>query len=160
MSRERLKAARGEAQYFLAKAMVAETDDCILWPFSLKPNGYADVKIDGRMRYAHRIVCREAHGAPNDESLEAAHSCGKRNCINKRHLRWATHKENHQDRITHGTSNRGRTNGNAKLDERAVRIIRKAAGLGCGHQSLAEQFSISRRAVSSVVAGETWGWVL
>lgn len=159
MSRERLKAARGEAKAFLSAAMASETDDCILWPFSLKPNGYAEVKIDGRMRYAHRIVCETSHGTPANPELEAAHQCGRRNCINKRHLRWATHKENHQDRITHGTSNRGIANGNAKLDERSVRIIRKAAGLGFCHQHLAESFGVSRRAVSSVVAGKTWGWV-
>lgn len=92
---------------FIEAALLAETDDCILWPFAVrKSSGYAAFQLprgDGpRSRDAHRYVCGRAHG-PAPEGHEAAHSCGNRLCINKRHLRWTLPIGNMADAKAHRT---------------------------------------------------------
>ena len=86
----------------------SDTDDCIVFAGKQQPNGYGRVSVGGRYQRAHRLACRMAHGEPPRRSLDAAHSCGERMCINPRHLRWATRAENEHDKIAHGRSNRGR----------------------------------------------------
>lgn len=153
------KTARGEAAAFFEEAIAIETDECILWPFSKKTNGYADIKRNGRMNYVHRLMCLEAHGLPPTDGLEAAHSCGVRHCINKKHLRWATHKENHADRIMHGTSNRGAANGNAKLTAEGVLAIRARFCAGESRKSIAKDFGIQPATVTEITGNRVWGWV-
>lgn len=55
------RAKPGELEAIIAAGVRGQTDDCIVWPFSIdagKANGYAKC----RGQYAHRIVCLAAHG--------------------------------------------------------------------------------------------------
>jgi hypothetical protein len=60
------------------------------------------------VRRAHRVMCEIAHGPKPAPGFVAAHTCGKgrEGCVNPRHLRWASQKENMADKLLHGTSNR------------------------------------------------------
>lgn len=101
------------------------SDECLIWPFHRMANGYGQASLGGKRMSASRAMCILVNGAPTDESLEAAHSCGKGNqgCVNPKHLRWATASENQRDRELHGTSNAGdrhwtkrrKVNGNSEL---------------------------------------------
>lgn len=154
-------ATRGEARRFLLDAFVYEGDDCLIWPFNRDDKGYATTKWKGRSARAYRVVCEAAHGAPPTDEHEAAHSCGKGHlgCIAKGHLRWATHLENHGDRIEHGTNNRGESNGNALLNEFSVRRIRELMKEGSRSDDVGAQFGVSRATVNAIVRGENWSWV-
>ena len=44
--------------------------------------------------YAHRLVCWLFHGMPGAPGMQCAHLCGRRNCLNPRHLRWVMPKTN------------------------------------------------------------------
>lgn len=95
-------------QKFVADALSANTDACIVWPFAVrKSSGYGafSVRKDGKQCHydVHRFVCIEAHGAAPQNMPEAAHSCGNKLCINPRHLYWASHKQNMEDAKRHGT---------------------------------------------------------
>lgn len=78
-------------------------DDCLIWPFSKNTEGYAHVKSGGNLVLVHRISCVAAHGSPPSTSHQAAHSCGNGHlgCVNPKHLRWATPKENCADKRMH-----------------------------------------------------------
>lgn len=82
------------SRYFFEAAKLQETNDCILWPYGTDRNGYAMMRHKGRKVYAARRMCEEMHGPPPTPEHESAHSCHKRRCINKRHVRWKTHAEN------------------------------------------------------------------
>lgn len=95
--------ARSRAYQFLKASLSAVTQDCIEWPFHKNPRGYGRL---GDGRAAHRVMCEMAHGEPPFSNAQAAHWCGDASCVNPRHLRWATPKENEQDKYRHGTRRR------------------------------------------------------
>ena len=80
-------------------------DDCLMWPYFCDHNGYAKISLDGVQKFACRVACTIVHGEPPTPKHQAAHSCGKgrQGCVNPRHLRWATAKENAADKKLHGT---------------------------------------------------------
>lgn len=92
---------------FIRMALLSETDDCILWPFAIRKGtkyGHYSEMLNYKQYnfYIHNYICKLVHG-DRPEGCEAAHSCGNALCINHRHLRWATHCDNMQDAVRHGT---------------------------------------------------------
>src|SRR3546814_15498376 len=71
-------------------------------------------------------MCVLAHGEPVGDRDQAAHKCGRPKCVNPRHLRWATHRENMADKAIHGTETIDERNGKTTLTEEDVRAIRAA----------------------------------
>ena len=102
---------RGEARAFLEEAVSSQTDECIIWPFGTitdsKGKKYGMLRIDDKIRGAHREVCKRAHGDPPLPKAVACHAlkavCGSTLCINPRHLRWGTKSEDALQRRDDGT---------------------------------------------------------
>ncbi|WP_167543982.1 HNH endonuclease [Methylobacterium aquaticum] len=144
----------GQPMAFARQAAATKQDECITWPFGTDGHGYGRICSDG----AHRIVCEIAHGLAPTSEHEAAHSCGNghRGCVNPGHLRWATHKENHSDRILHGTNNAGETHGANKLTAQSVAEIRRLFADGSTKASLARSFNVSESCVRKIISGKNW----
>lgn len=124
---------------FIAFALASDTDQCILWPFAVrKSSGYGahNYRINGRKVSCdiHRHTCQRAHGDRPD--MEAAHSCGVKLCINRRHLYWATHAANMADAKRHGTLRGG---GRWRQRFFAPQIAHIVASNG-SHLALAERY--------------------
>jgi hypothetical protein len=138
-----------------------DIDECEEWPFYRDASGYGRVTIEGRMHFVHRLICARAHGAPPSQKHQAAHSCGNGHlgCVNPRHLRWATAKENVADRKRHGTQSYGEDAPRAKLSERDVRRIRTWLAKGHSMPKLAREFGVSPSVVHDIVTGKSWGWL-
>lgn len=135
-------------------------EDCLIWPFYRSKSGYAGhVCLPGtsgkKTTLAHRYMCAIAHGEPLDPSHEVAHRCGNGalGCVNPLHLRWATPRENAQDKRRHGTDPSGTRNPRAKLSEMDVRSIRMSKRSG---QELADKFEVTRTTISFIRLGRTW----
>lgn len=152
-------AFQGEALLWLEKHRHFDGVDCLLWPFLRFPRGYGLVHKDGRNRLVHRIMCEYRHGPTPTPKHQAAHTCGKGHlgCVNPLHLDWKTAKENHADRLIHGTSERGERNCNAKLTRENVRAIRAAEGYS--QDELGRRYGVSGSVVSSIKRGVTWAWL-
>lgn len=136
-------------------------DDCLIWPFGrFDTNGYARIMVDKVGHAAHRIMCIEAHGDPPTPEHEAAHNCGKGHeaCVNPRHLRWATSKENHADRVLHGTIARGEKNGWSKLTAENVRQIRGLFGT-VSQSDIARRFGVGKTTISYIRKRKSWAWL-
>jgi len=154
---------KGEAlRYFHEVVLRYDGDDCLFWPFNRnKKSGHGIVNFDGRKQIVHRMVCSAKHGPPPEPHYETAHSCGNghKGCVAPRHLRWATSKENHADKLIHGTHNRGTNNYSTRLSEANVREIRASASAGVGASELAKRFGVSSGAVYGILYGRSWSWL-
>lgn len=157
---------KGEPLRWIEGHVAYEEATCLIWPFARRDGTYGRLYVSGfrpggrKHAYAHRVMCEMAHGAPPTRRHEAAHSCGKghEGCVNPKHLRWATVKENAADRRIHGTENKGIRNGQARLTENEVRAIRNAVSAGNRRKRVAALYGVSRQTVDDVVNGRRWGW--
>lgn len=151
------RAKRGEAQqWFEAIALNHEGHDCLIWPFAIGSRGYGQLGVDGKTCEVHRLVCIAEHGAPPRPDHEAAHRCGKRACVNRAHIRWATAAVNCADKIVHGTLSRGSHHTSSRLTERAVIAIRDRKKAGCRNVDLAREFGVHKSAISLIVNRKRW----
>ncbi len=153
------KRAHGEPMRWLTRHLTYAEDECLLWPFNKFPNGYGKVSVKGRGRLVHRVICERAHGPQPAGMTDVAHSCGVRGCVNPKHLRWATHKENMQEMIRHGRSTRGTKNSQAKLSEAQVLQVYSLSGKGKSQESVGLIFGVSRKTVSDIWRGHRWAWL-
>lgn len=70
-------------------------------------------------------------------------------------LEYGSQGENSMDKLRHGTDARGGKNASALLNEREVRKILRLKGSKT-QLEIADQFGISRQAVSDIHRGVTW----
>lgn len=135
-------------------------DECLIWPFHRGDNGRGVFRIKGRGKSAPYVMCSLAHGEPPTLGHEASHSCGKghEGCVNPRHLRWATRKENERDKRAHGTVRRGADINTTKLTEHDVREIRRI-GKSIAPRVVAERFGITEQNVCHINNRKTWAWL-
>jgi hypothetical protein len=143
---------------FFQKALIYESDDCLLWPFTTTSDGYA--KYSGfRQKYGTTIVskaiCIVAHGPPPTPKHQAAHikRCLSKSCINKWHLRWATHKQNMAD------DQRGEDHHSSLFTDDQVLEIRRLSKDGERIVDITNKYNASRGAIRHIIKGKNWSWL-
>lgn len=153
------RTAYGETHAFLESLFDQAIDECITWPYAKDRKGYGVITIDGANRIVSRIVCERLYGPPPSDSHQAAHSCGHGHlgCVNPRHLRWATVSENMNDKVLHGTSNRGEANANSKLTVKDVRFIRSCRDVS--QRDLAKRFGVHFTTINDIIRRKKWKWL-
>lgn len=127
--------------------------ECLIWPYARRQNGFP--KMSGGS--PARMMCELAHGPAPHPDYQVAHSCGKghEGCLAPLHLRWATAKENHADKLIHGTHLCGEKIMSAKLTERDVLSIRRLAKSKT-HRDIADAYGVSRATVTRVINRTIW----
>ena len=146
-------ARKGEAQAFLEAAINSDTDECILWPFSLTTYGYGKFNKPDTCTYAHREVLLRVTPQPPDKplALHAPEICHNRQCVNPKHLRWGDYLDNKQDSFTDGSVAVGVANGRSKLTDDEVRAIYVS---DLTYRQLAESYDITMQMVGQIKAGK------
>ena len=134
------------------QALSYTEEGCLIWPFSKNKNGYPQMGWQGQNKRVSRLVCELIYG-PCPAGHETAHSCGNRSCINPKHLRWATHRDNCTDKIRHGTNPVGAHNGNAILTQEQVDYIRASYE---GPKVLSLKFGVSQQQICGIQQGYAW----
>ena len=106
----------------------------------------------GKIVKPHTLVL-EAFVNKRPEGLECCHNDG--NAFNNHisNLRWDTAKNNHADKVKHGTTNRGERCGTAKLTLEQVRTIRLDTRL---QRIIAKEYNIQQSVVSRIKNGVRW----
>lgn len=145
-----------EAKCFFQEALKANTPDCILWPYAQMTKGYGAIGMGGKKISTSRLMCLQAHGEPLVEGVGAAHSCGNKLCINPRHLRWATQKENEADKILHQRTIQGKPGGR-KLSKEIVHWLRNSPIRPyLTTRELTAIFEVTPNTISMAINGDTW----
>ena len=128
------------------RLVAIETDECVAWPYT-KRRGYGVIKDAGVARDTH-VLALERRVGPRPPGMDAAHGpCNNKACMNYRHLRWKTRKENLADRHRDGTFTQ------AKLTQEAVRDIRRSTATPA---ALSEKYGVSEGSIRNVRARRTW----
>jgi hypothetical protein len=149
----------GQRKFYREVVLAHSGKDCLIWPYRTA-RGYGRMMEGGKDQVVSRLVCQDVHGPPPSPKHEAAHSCGRghEGCVAPSHLRWATHKENIQDRFLYGRPPSGSGNGNSKLTDAVVREIRRLAR-SVPQKDIASRFGVSKGSVSMIVSRKTWAHV-
>ena len=102
----------------------------------------------------HRMVLLAFLG-PCPDGCEARHLDGDYKNNSFENLVWDTHINNNQDRIIHGTHNHGSRNGQSKLSEQDVVIMRDLHGMFSIKQ-FARALGVSPQVIGKAINGVTW----
>ena len=146
---------------FMAKAVLGS--GCWTWtgaPSDNTPTGqYGRFRVHGIQVRAHRVSWM-LHKGPIPVGLQVLHHCDNPRCVNPSHLFLGTNDDNVKDRVAKGRSGWQSRSGEAhhlcKLNDKAVRSIRKRFATGEQGKSLALEFSVSRATISEIVTMRKW----
>lgn len=136
-------------RWLLAHFDYPHKDFCLIWPFSHKGGGYAQIS---KGILVHRLMCEYRNGPPPSPEHHAAHSCGRGHdaCVNPWHLNWRTPTENQLERFEqHGP------NPQRKLTEESAAKIRDLKGFATA-DTIARMFGVSESNVRLIQSGKTW----
>lgn len=100
----------------------------------------------------HRLVLEAFVGkCPN--GMECCHNDGNAFNNHLNNLRWDTPKNNHADKVKHGTTNRGERCASAKLTLDQVNAIRKDDRI---QRIIAEEYGVKQSLISRIKNGVRW----
>jgi len=108
---------------------------------------------DKQVVSVHLLVARAFLGRAGGRVVR--HRDGKPSNPALTNLEYGTQGENSADKLRHGTDARGSKNASALLNEREVQEILRLKGQKT-QGDIADQFGISRQAVSDIHRGVTW----
>lgn len=141
-------------------------DGCWLWQGFIFPRGYGSFRYrrNGSNR-AHRFAYEHFVG-PIPKGLFVLHRCDVRHCVNPDHLFLGTQKDNIADMLAKGrgpervrqgfTLYQGADHPSAKLNDDAVREIRRLLSEGQTIAGLARKYGVSTPVIRSIMLNLTW----
>lgn len=132
------------------------------WPWKRarlrKRGGYGQIRIKGRLLYAHRVALEIKLGRPIVGM--ACHSCDNPPCCNPAHLFEGTAKSNAHDAAKKGRIGKWRRHGErnpaAKLTRRQVATVRRLLRSGESKAAIGQRFGVTRTAIYKIAIGENW----
>ena len=135
---------------------VNKTDTCWLWLGHLQ-NDYGYFNSDKGTVLAHRFSW-ELHNGPIPVGKLVLHNCpngDRRDCVNPKHLKVGTQKENMQDRLRRGKALLGEEAPRSKLTNSDVLTIRSSYPRKT-YAELAELYGVGPTTIRSIVKKESW----
>ncbi len=115
------------------------------------PNGYGQIRYQGKTAYAHRVAYELAKG-PID-GLYVLHSCDNRKCVNPEHLSLGTFNDNMSDMVEKQRQAHGERNHHAKLTAQQAVAIRSEIGT---HREIAARYGVTAPIISMIRSGRIW----
>ena len=126
-------------------------DACWPWTAGRNTDGYGRFNIHDKLWYAHRVAWILTHG-PIEEGKSICHHCDHPWCVNPRHLFEGTNKDNMADAARKGRMGQ-------KLTNEDVLEICERLDAGESRQDIADDYEVTRAAISQISRGDTWNWL-
>lgn len=144
---------------FWRKILFGNIDQCWQWMAGRSKGGYGQFNILGKTKAVHRFVFIQLFDEPK-AGLCVLHKCDNRSCVNPNHLFTGTKKDNYDDMVSKGRSNHpgapGSKNGNAKLSEEHISVIKNRLGKGETLKSIGESFGVNLSVIWGIKVGRGW----
>ena len=128
-----------------------------------KRDGYCQMRINGKMRGAHKVSYLLYKEDTIPEGLLVCHKCDNRKCVNPDHLFLGTYKDNMQDAVRKGRMSwrgkerpelrRGEAHPSSKLSKKEVLEIRPSSEMG---KDLAVKYGVSTNTISRIKSKKIW----
>ena len=149
---------------FWAKVKKGTTDQCWEWLGGKGgwKGGYGNFWTGNKQDGAHRFSLRLKLGRDLSPGEQACHHCDNPGCVNPDHLFSGNQKDNIRDAIQKGRLDPrhpqyGSKQGNSKLTEDQVRVLRKLNTTGAyTFADLGRMFKITKENTSLIVRRKAW----
>jgi len=137
---------------------------CWIWAGGKDAEGYGYLRIQGKVRGAHRMALL-ASGTTLVPGMDVAHSCADRACINPTHLSLMTRANNMRNRATiERMSTNSGNRGNQRLSDEQIRQIKEIYRdePALSDQAIVDRFQlpVGAAAIARIRKGETGTHVL
>jgi len=137
------------------KKKLVSSSGCWIFTGGLSWNGYGRISMaNERHARPHRIIWESINGKI-DSNLDVCHRCDVRNCFNPSHLFLGTRKENMQDAVKKGRTQRGQTHSKAKLSNFEVLEIRSFKNI-VSQRILSEAYGVKQGIISMIQNKKIW----
>ena len=127
-------------------------DNCWIWPAGKTTAGYGRLKVNGKIKRAHRMIYEMAIGEI-PVGMEVLHSCDTPACVNPSHLRVGTHAENMKEAAERLRIPTGLNHFRGKVSDEQVNDIRGLSGMGTSQKEIAEKYGLHQSHVSRILSG-------
>lgn len=148
---------------FWSKIKFGEPNECWEWQaYRSKKMGYGRwksmYKSDKRKFTMAHIISYESVFGDIPKGLLCLHKCDNPCCCNPNHLFAGTHQDNSNDKIKKNrhTILNGSKNGNSKLLENDVFMIKLRLSKGESQAAIARSFSVTKENIWCIDRGYTW----
>lgn len=124
--------------------------------------GYLQVHLSLNRRLHTRYISRlvlEAFKGPCPEGMEACHEDGDKSNNRLGNLRWDTHLANIDDKLRHGTAQKGSKNPGAKLSDRDIQRLRELRATGLTQYEVADILGVCQPRISDIERGKSWSHI-
>lgn len=129
--------------------------DCINFQGTIAKNGYGVLKNNyGKgSRNAHRVIWEKANKRRLPKGMCIMHLCDNRACINLKHLKLGTPKENKADMMKKGRwcDRKGEKHPLSKITNKQTQQIRQLYKNGFIQKELAKLFSMNQCNISRII---------
>lgn len=143
---------------FDAKWQPEPNSGCWLWHGTTDRNGYGQIQVDGKTRFAHRtsyaLYCHEIPGGAH-----VCHKCDTPACVNPDHLFLGDQQSNMADKMQKGRGVfvKGESHGRVRLTEnQVIEIIALLATGTISKMALSRRYQVSRGAIRQIQEGRNW----
>lgn len=136
-------------------------NDCWKWNKCISSSGYGQIRINYKIRQAHRVSAMIFKNFDINSNLDVLHHCDNKLCINPKHLFIGTQKDNMKDCIKKGRHKRpnyyGEQHANAKLTIKQVQNIRKEyIPHIISTRKLAIKYGVSNVQIGNIIKRKQW----
>lgn len=128
---------------------------CLEWTGTVDKDGYGRISVKRRNVRIHRYWYEKTTG-PIPEGHVVCHKCDNPRCVEPSHLFLDTHAGNVADKVDKKRQATGEGNGNVKVTEAIVRLIRADHASGARQVDLALKYQLHQTTISQIVLRKTW----
>lgn len=155
------------ARFWSKVAITANDNKCWNWLGSKRRRGYGRFSISHNKKEASYTSTRFSYFInfkinPTEEQI-VLHTCDNPECVNPKHLKLGTNKDNAVDMMQKGRGVKQFVNGSAhkmsKLKEDDIPLIRKMIKEKISFDVIGEKFGVSKWTIMNIKIGRNWSHV-